>query len=80
MTINEETLKRNDICRWTVGDVELTSGSIVEINIDGVWLKGTIEYWHSEEDYYWFSFQDGVPVILNSGIRARLSTHTKGVI
>ena len=61
---------RNEWGRWGFTDVELTSGSIVEIKIDDYWLRGVIEYW--TDDYYWFSQRDGIPVILRSGIQARI--------
>lgn len=70
MNSSESTLQKNDCGRWEVGFTELTSGSIVEIQIDGQWICGVIEYWH--DNYYWFSRQDGVPVVLHSGIQARL--------
>ncbi len=63
-------LFRNECGRWEFADVELTSGSIVEIEIDGHWLRGVIEHW--TDDYYWFSQRDGTPVILHSGIHARI--------
>lgn len=64
------TLRRNDCGRWEVGHVELTSGCLVEIEIDDFWICGVIEYWH--DNYYWFSRRNGVPVVLHSGIPARL--------
>lgn len=63
-------LQKNDCGRWEVGIHELTSGSLVEIRIDGQWICGVIEYW--QDAYYWFSRRDGVPVVLHSGIYARL--------
>ncbi len=70
MIEKENTLQRNDCARWAFGEIELKSGRTVEIQIDGQWLCGVIEYWH--DNYYWFSRKDGVPVILHSGIKARL--------
>lgn len=64
-----ERLRRNDIGRWVVENYELTSGDSVELLIEGHWIKGQIEFWN--DDYHWFSETDGVPVILNSGIKAR---------
>jgi hypothetical protein len=66
----EGTLRRNECDRWEFADIELTSGSLVEINIDGSWIVGVIEYW--TDSYYWFSRQDGIPVILQTGINARI--------
>lgn len=63
-------LSRNECYRWEFDGIELTSGSVVEIEIDGHWLQGVIEYW--SDDYYWFSKREGIPVILHSGISARL--------
>lgn len=70
MTNSASTLQKNDCGRWDVGTHELTSGSLVEIRIDGQWICGVIEYW--QDAYYWFSRYDGIPVILHSGIYARL--------
>lgn len=66
----EGTLQKNEINRWEFSGVELYSGSPIEICVDGTWLSGVIEYWH--DAYYWFSRRDGIPVILHSGIKARL--------
>lgn len=70
--MNESTgkLQRNEIGRLEFSGIELTSGNVVEICIDGNWICGVIEYWH--DNYYWFSRKDGVPVVLRSGIHARL--------
>lgn len=76
MNILASMLRKNDRERWEVGSVELTSGSVVEIQIDGHWICGVIEYWH--DNYYWFSRQDGVPVVLHFGIRARLPNSYEG--
>lgn len=70
MSDSASKLQKNDCGRWEVGPVELTSGSLVEIQIDGLWICGVIEFWH--DNYYWFSRRDGVPVVLHSGISARL--------
>lgn len=66
-------LERNECGRWEFSEIELTSGSVVEICIDGQWICGAIEYW--QDDYYWFSRRSGVTVMLHSGIRARLPDH-----
>ncbi len=70
--IGEENLKRNAIGRWTLGERELTSGAAVDILIEGHWVSGSIEFWN--DDYYWFSRTDGVPVVLHSGIKARANS------
>lgn len=70
MNNSASTLRKNDCGRWEFGLYELTSGSIVEIQIDSQWICGVIEYW--QDAYYWFSRRDGIPVILHSGIQARL--------
>lgn len=67
---NEGYLKKNSSARWEFNDIELTSGCTVEIQIDDDWICGVIEHWH--DSYYWFSRRNGVPVVLHSGIRARL--------
>ncbi len=63
-------LRKNDSDRWQIGDCELTSGNLIEIKIDDYWVTGVIEHWN--DNYYWFSRRDGVPVVLHSGIHARL--------
>lgn len=65
----EGNLKRNEIGRWELGELELTSGAAVELLIEGNWILGNIESWNGE--YYWFSRTDGVPVVLHSGLRAK---------
>lgn len=66
----EGNLQRNEIGRWEFAGIELTSGNIVEICIEGHWICGVIECWSN--NYYWFSRREGIPVVLHSGIRARL--------
>ncbi len=66
----EGKLLRNDCERFEVGDFELTSGSVVEIQINRTWLLGVIEYW--KDAYYWFSKVEGIAVILRNGMSARL--------
>lgn len=63
-------LFRNVNDRWEFDGLELTSGSLVEIEIDGNWILGVIEYWM--DAYYWFSKRDGIPVILSSNVNARI--------
>lgn len=70
MSESTSKLRKNECGRWEVGPSELTSGSLVEVQIDGLWICGVIEYWH--DNFYWFSRRDGVPVVLHSGIGARL--------
>jgi len=62
-------LKRNSIGRFEVLGIELTSGDSVDLMIDGQWLKGIIEFW--ENDYFWFSQGEGIPVVLRSGFMVR---------
>ena len=69
-------LQKNELGRWKFSGIELTSGNLVEICIDDHWICGVIEYWH--DNYYWFSRKDGVPVVLHTGIFARLINHEKG--
>lgn len=71
----EGKLKRNLIGRWEVGEVELTSGTAVDLQIEGQWISGNIEFWH--DDYYWVSRKEGVPVILHSGVNARCSNQRR---
>ena len=67
---SEGPLKRNCFQRFEVGDVEIKSGAIVEIEINKVWLLGIIEHWH--ESVFWFSKLEGIAVILRNGINARI--------
>ena len=66
---SEEKLSRNDMGRWQIGNIQLTSGSSVELLIEGHWICGVVEFWR--DDYYWFSQTNGIPVILGAGISAR---------
>ena len=70
MSVQEGNLKLNDCGRWELNEIELTCGSVLYIDIDGHWIRGVIEYWTN--DYHWFSQKDGVPVVLHTGIRARI--------
>lgn len=63
-------LVRNTKEKFEIEMVELKNGSNVEIQINNIWLQGTIEYW--QEAYYWISKIDGIAVILKNGIKARL--------
>lgn len=69
----EGKLLRNSCERFEVADLELTSGTLVEIEINKTWLLGVIEYW--KDAYYWFSKVEGIAVILRNGINARLPRH-----
>lgn len=69
MNLINDQLRRNDIGRWVVENYELTSGDSVELLIEGHWISGQIEFWN--DDYHWFSQNNGVPVVLNSNLRAR---------
>ena len=71
---SEGPLTRNECQRFEVGDYELTSGSLVEIEINKTWLLGVIEHWR--DGYYWFSKIDSIAVILRNGINARLPERT----
>ena len=37
------TLKKSTTRRWLLKEVELTSGSCIEVNIDGHWIRIVIE-------------------------------------
>ena len=73
---NEGYLKSNNNEHWEVNGIELKPGSKIEIQIDEYWICGVIENWN--DGFYWFSQKNGVPVILHSGIRARLPLTTTG--
>jgi hypothetical protein len=68
----EGELVMNDCGRWEFDEIELTSGSLVEICIDRIWLLGAIE--STNGNYFWFSRMDSIPVILRAGIKARIQT------
>ncbi len=68
--ICEGPLYRNDNGRWEFSDCELTSGSGVEIEIDGVWIRGFIE--SRQGNYYWYSRHDSVVVVLRERMNARI--------
>ncbi|MBI3556054.1 MAG: DUF5348 domain-containing protein [Deltaproteobacteria bacterium] len=44
-------LERNEIRRFEVDGVELTSGSCLEVLLGGVWVPGRVEYMHPMGDY-----------------------------
>ena len=67
----EGTLSRNPSGRWEVCECELTSGDLVDLFIEGHWIKGSIEFW--KDDYYWFSKCDGILVVPSFGLRVRIS-------
>lgn len=67
----EEKLRRNNIGRWELGQLELTAGAAVDLKIEDHWISGIIEFWKG--DYHWFSRKNGIPVVLHSEIYARLS-------
>lgn len=67
---NEGFLKLNNFSQWEFNNVEISSGDTVEIQIDEYWIIGVIEKW--QDNLYWFSRQNGVPVVLHTGIKARL--------
>ena len=67
--MKEGNLRRNSFGRWEVLNQELTSGDPVDLLIEGHWINGKIEFWN--DDYYWFSRREGVPVVLHAGLRVR---------
>ena len=74
----EGKLSRDDCERWRIeGECTLTSGSVVQIRINDLWLQGRIEFWR--DDYYWFSTRDYVCVILRSGMWARIVAGTAAI-
>lgn len=68
--ILEGQLKRNQYGAWELYELELGSGSPVELLADDIWMPGTIEY--NGRDYVFFDPEVGVYVTLNDGIRARI--------
>lgn len=62
---NDSTLKKSLGGRWTLKGHDLNSGSCLEVNIDGQWIRIRIE--HNKTDYY------AIPagVRLHQGLSAR---------
>lgn len=67
----EGKLSRDECERWSIdGEITLTSGSVVQIRINDLWLQGRIEFWR--DGYYWFSTRESVCVLLRTGMWARV--------
>lgn len=64
---------RGDNGRLEISGVEIAPGIALGLLIDGHWIMGVIENWSDE--VFWFSRYDGVPVVLHSGLVARLPEH-----
>jgi hypothetical protein len=50
-------LRKNDLGKWEIADDEgrvcvLSSGAVVEVQVDGHWIRTRIEYDHGTRDYY----------------------------
>jgi hypothetical protein len=63
----DSVLKKSPSGRWTLGQMELTSGSRFDVNIAGHWIRIRIEHDH-HDGYY------AIPpaVRLHEGLKARL--------
>lgn len=69
--MREGYLQHNSQGRYEIPNATyFTSGEPVEIQIDGVWTKGRIEYSQEDEDYY-FIADDGMQTHGLTGIKAR---------
>lgn len=64
-------LTLNDLEGYKFSNILLNPGKIVELLIDGLWLKGHVERWN--QNYYWFSEKDQVAVSLHAGLSVRFS-------
>lgn len=65
-----ERLFKNDCRRWQFGRVELSCGSVVEVNAFGQWLCGRIEA--AERGYFLLDPETGAALYLEGGMMARL--------
>ncbi len=61
----------NDEFQWVLDGVEIKHFSMLEIQIDGHWILGTVI--EMKGMHYWSSWNDGVTVLINLGIKARRS-------
>lgn len=66
----EGQLVRNQYGAWELYELELGSGSPVEVLTGDTWMPGTIE--HNGRDFVFFDPEVGVCVTLNDGIWARI--------
>ena len=82
------TLKMNGNGRWQYGELELTCGDVVELQLGGQWCRGRIE--HSPSRGYFFLLpasdaqaigvfhdRDGAAVLLHEGMPARTPTRAR---
>lgn len=65
-----EKLFKNDCGRWQFGIVELTCGSVVEVEAFGGWLCGRIEA--GERGYFLLDPDTAAIFYLRQGMKARL--------
>lgn len=52
---------------------EIRAFKDLEIQINGIWHKGFIDYWPHTESLLWTSVLDNVLVVLRSGMKARFA-------
>lgn len=64
-------LTHNDYGRYEIkGQSYFTSGESLELYVDGLWIKGRMEYSQKKKDYYFISV-DEVHTYDLTGIKAR---------
>ena len=67
-----EMLKQNSLKRWELDDHELTSGSVLEIQLDGHWITGRVEYSHERQMYVLLIPNGKATILLSSFLTVRL--------
>lgn len=67
-----EMLKQNSFGRWEIGQHELTSGSVLEIQLGGHWVTGRVEYSHEWQMYVLLIPNGKATILLSSSLTVRL--------
>ena len=67
-----EMLKQNSFKRWELGEHELTSGSVLEIQLGDHWITGRMEYSHEWQMYVLLVPNGKATILLTSSLTARL--------
>ncbi len=67
-----EMLTQNPLKRWEFGQHELTSGSALEIQLDGHWITGRVEYSHEWQMYVLLIPNGKATILLSSSLTVRL--------
>ena len=64
-------LRLGDLESISFSDLLLKPGKIVELLIDGHWIKGHVERWN--QVFYWFSEKNNVAVVLHPGLEVKIA-------